>query len=646
MKKTIINIIVILSILGTLIFYIRDASIKEDNYLMINNSINTIILLNKDFDLYLPNTLAYDNFDIIERKINSFKEQLVNIENNKIIKNIENETIATLVKQISYNINHKFDMMNRVKSYRAILNNSFRIIQKLEAKGISTSISKLYAIVMTIDKNPELDLEKELTHIEELKQLSQNKFDKYFVKHVKTILIYHQKLIITKDKLDTLKIDNQLEVLNTLYLEYLEQSRVKARTAIAVLLLLLIISIIIHIIYAYRLKVSHRTLSRFRKTVEHSDNIVVITDINENIKYVNDAFTKTTGYLPEEVIGQKPRILKSGNMSQEFYKNLYETIHSGKKWSGEFINKSKTGELSYEKASITPLLDDNGNIEEFIAIKLDITSETIIEQKLKQHNKEQEDILKQEIDKALKENTRQLEILQQQSKLAAMGEMIGAIAHQWRQPLNVVSTGIQNLKYDYEDGYLNDEKFVKEFIDKQKKTIKFMSNTIDDFRSFFRVDKEKKNFKIKHGIESVVSIYSSQLIDSGITLHISGEESIAFGFCSEFKQVILNLISNSKDALMENRVKNPYIDIEVQGNMVVLEDNAGGIPQDILDRVFEPYFTTKEQGKGTGMGLYMSKMIIEDNMGGRLSVKNINAGVKFIIDFSFKIDGGELNEKD
>jgi len=254
----------------------------------------------------------------------------------------------------------------------------------------------------------------------------------------------------------------------------------------------------------------------------------------------------------------------------------------------------------------------------------------ISEEKLKKLNDSLEKKIKEEVDK----NTKQLEILQQQTKMAQMGEMIGAIAHQWRQPLNGISTSIQNLQFDYEDGFLKDEKYVKEFIDKNKKTIKFMSNTIDDFRNFFRVDKEKKNFKVKHAIESVVSIYSSQLVDNNITLHISGEESIAFGFRSEFKQVILNIISNAKDALVENKIKNPYIDIEIQGSKVVMEDNAGGIPQNILERIFEPYFTTKEQGKGTGMGLYMSKMIIEDNMGGRLSVENVDGGARFMIDLN------------
>jgi len=242
--------------------------------------------------------------------------------------------------------------------------------------------------------------------------------------------------------------------------------------------------------------------------------------------------------------------------------------------------------------------------------------------------------LKVEIDEALKENTKQLQILQQQSKLASMGEMIGAIAHQWRQPLNVIITSIQNLKYDFEDGKLNDKEYIKEFIDKNKETIKFMSKTIDDFRMFFRIDKEKTTFNVKETTQSVVDMQFAQLKHSHIDLIIEGDEFSYHGLKSEYQQVILNLLNNAHDAIVENNIKNPQIKITFEDNMVMIKDNGGGIEEDIIDRVFEPYFTTKEQGNGTGMGLYMSKMIIEDNMGCKLNVQNIDNGTCFCIDFN------------
>ena len=245
--------------------------------------------------------------------------------------------------------------------------------------------------------------------------------------------------------------------------------------------------------------------------------------------------------------------------------------------------------------------------------------------------------LNQELDNkiklALKENTRQLEALQQQNKLAAMGEMIGAIAHQWRQPLNNISTSIQNLEYDFLEGRLQDKKYIDELIEKNKKTIKFMSRTIDDFRNFFRINKEKSDFYIKETIQSVVDMLWTQLNNYGIKLQILGDDFVYYGLESEFQQVILNLINNAKDVFIQNNIENPKINIniDVKTKTITVEDNGGGVPKDIINRIFEPYFTTKEQGKGTGMGLYMSKMIIEDNMGGSLDVKNIPNGVLFRI---------------
>jgi len=158
-----------------------------------------------------------------------------------------------------------------------------------------------------------------------------------------------------------------------------------------------------------------------------------------------------------------------------------------------------------------------------------------------------------------------------------------------------------------------------------------MSKTIDDFRSFFRIDKERIDFKVKEATQSVIDMQSTQLKNHNITLNISGDEFIYNGLQSEYQQVILNLINNAKDVLIENEIDTPTIDIILENNKIYVQDNAGGIPNDIISRVFEPYFTTKDQGKGTGMGLYMSKMIIEDNMGGNLSVINKNNGALFCI---------------
>jgi len=234
--------------------------------------------------------------------------------------------------------------------------------------------------------------------------------------------------------------------------------------------------------------------------------------------------------------------------------------------------------------------------------------------------------IKEEVEK----NQRMNIMMQEQSKLAAMGEMIGNIAHQWRQPLNALNINIQNLEDDYTDGLI-DEVFIEDFTQRTKKIITFMSDTIDDFRNFFRIDKVKSDFSIADVVEDVLNIQRAILQDYNIDVYVCGDDFSIYGFKNEFGQVIMNIISNAKDAIVERGIEDGKIVIELQKNKISITDNGGGIDNVILNRVFEPYFTTKEQGKGTGMGLYMSKVIIENNMNGELCIIQKSDGVTFEI---------------
>lgn len=158
-----------------------------------------------------------------------------------------------------------------------------------------------------------------------------------------------------------------------------------------------------------------------------------------------------------------------------------------------------------------------------------------------------------------------------------------------------------------------------------------MSKTIDDFRNFFKIDKEKQTFSLKEAIIETLSLQSAQFKSRNIEVEVLGEDVSFLSYKGEFQQVILNLLNNAKDAILERNIEVGKITITLDSNVITLEDNAGGIDTSIIERIFEPYFTTKEQGEGTGIGLYMSKMIIEKNMGGTLRVVNTDVGARFII---------------
>ena len=228
------------------------------------------------------------------------------------------------------------------------------------------------------------------------------------------------------------------------------------------------------------------------------------------------------------------------------------------------------------------------------------------------------------------------EVLMQQSRQAAMGEMIGNIAHQWRQPLNAVGLLVQDLTLSYEYG-----NFSRDYLDTSTKKImqlvRHMSQTIDDFRNFFTPDKEKSEIVLANVVKKTLALVEGSLTDKGIRTEVSTQETPPVtGHSNEFSQVLLNIISNAIDAFSEKPCADPCICVKVfteRGKAVVsISDNAGGIPDEVLGRIFEPYFTTKEQGKGTGIGLYMAKNIVEKSMNGSVTARNVGAGAEFRIE--------------
>lgn len=250
--------------------------------------------------------------------------------------------------------------------------------------------------------------------------------------------------------------------------------------------------------------------------------------------------------------------------------------------------------------------------------------------------------LQELVQEGIEKYQKQEAMLVHQSKLAALGEMIGAIAHQWRQPLSAIGGTLINIEESYEYGDLTKE-YLRKQLDGAEKSLHFMSRTIDDFRNFFAPSKSKMEFSIQKAIQESITIVNAQMHDHEIEIRFTEREGAwtVFGFPGEFKQVMLNLFGNSKDAINQqvrsNKIKKGegfiHIDLDQQDSAITItvKDNGGGIPQHILSRVFDPYFTTKEQGKGTGIGLYMSKMIIEDNMDGHLTVRNEEDGAVFSI---------------
>ena len=250
-----------------------------------------------------------------------------------------------------------------------------------------------------------------------------------------------------------------------------------------------------------------------------------------------------------------------------------------------------------------------------------------LEEKVNEKTLELEEInknLQKRIESEIKLNTQKERIFFEQSKMASMGEMIGNIAHQWRQPLSLISTVSSGLKFKHEMNMFNEKEYLNS-LDKILDSTTYLSNTIDDFRNFFKTDKEIVEFNISLLINKAINLMGNSFSTNNIHLQLNIDNNFIKGYENELLQALLNILNNAKDALLEKSDNKLIIistiitkdNIEIQ-----IQDTAGGVPKNIINKIYEPYFTTKHQSQGTGIGLYMTKEIVSKHMQGTVEVKN------------------------
>ncbi|RUM43613.1 MAG: PAS domain-containing sensor histidine kinase [Hydrogenimonas sp.] len=393
---------------------------------------------------------------------------------------------------------------------------------------------------------------------------------------------------------------------------------------------------------------------QYKEAIECS-NIVSKTDINGIITFVNDEFCKISGYSREELIGQNHNIVRHPDVPKSQFKKLWDTILSKRTFKATVKNRAKNGSTFYVNTTIVPILDEKGEITEFMAIRYDVTKEVELklalekkERELAQLNKTLEERVKMQTQKLynlnkhleerireeVKKNEEKQKMLFLQSRMASLGQMMANIAHQWRQPLTELALTLFNLK---KAAYHNDLEKVDLVYNDAKSMIQNMSQTIEDFINFFKPDKPKVPFPLTQSLEEALQIASKSLKKEYISINISADSDLyVIGVTNELSQVLINLLQNAKDAFTQHpHHQKKVVDIKIYQKddhaYIEVQDNAGGIDNDIIERIFEPYFTTKHASKGTGLGLFMSKLIIEKSFGGTITACNQDEGACFTI---------------
>ena len=358
-----------------------------------------------------------------------------------------------------------------------------------------------------------------------------------------------------------------------------------------------------------------------QRTILDKHIIDSATDTQGTITEVSQAFCDISGYAPEELIGHNHSIVCHPEMSRKVLADMWETLKAGEAWQGKIQNRRKDGSAYWVYAHLEPLRNTAGKIEGYYGVRIDITEM----EELSLAVQEQEHQFR-----------RQEELMEHQNRLAQMGEMISMIAHQWRQPLAAVAAVAGSMQIKARMGRF-DNAAAREHADKIEQLTRHMSETIDDFRNYYKPDQQKTETNFARLVDGVRMLIENSLEQKGIQLKVTLRDAhLLSTYENKLKQVLINLVKNAEDALVERQVATPWIQIEGEGNTLCVTDNAGGIAPEILPKIFDPYFSTKSQKDGTGLGLYMSKMIIEEHCGGTLNVQSRGDQTRFCIQLPAK----------
>lgn len=365
-------------------------------------------------------------------------------------------------------------------------------------------------------------------------------------------------------------------------------------------------------------------------------------DENLSVEFVSNSI-KSYGYFKGSFeIGKLTYMDIVYKKDRESLKNEinYAIKTSQKSFSKIYRIVDNAGKIKWIYSRVLLLKDDFGEVEGFYGYIYDITRLKSVQEELKTR-------VKEEIEK----NRQKDAFIIQQNKLASMGGMLGSISHQWRQPLNNVQLILHFIRDNCgKKGFTKD--ILQDYINRAKTQIEYMSQTIDDFRNFYKPSKSKNRFVLEDSIRTTLKIVEDQFYNNDIKIDFFSKEKIILNtYENELKQSILNILNNAKDAILQRRekenfdaiikivakkvagkdIKDDMKDFDSKKNFAIIsiQNNGGNIDSDIIERIFEPYFTTKFETQGTGIGLYMSKVIIEKNLKGKISVKNIPNGVLF-----------------
>jgi C4-dicarboxylate-specific signal transduction histidine kinase len=373
-----------------------------------------------------------------------------------------------------------------------------------------------------------------------------------------------------------------------------------------------------------------KSKEEYQAIVDAIDGYIYIASRDYRIQFMNEGLSKLSGCREPGDFCFK--VLK--NRDSVCTDCQSDAVFEGKTVRKEWFSP-KEGRWYYMVD--TPIFHADGSISRQV-LGTDITDRKLAEEQLRQKKQQLEALnnsLEQRVEEEVAKNREKDHLLIQQNRQAALGETLDHIAHQWKQPINAISLIIQDMGETYENGELTKE-YVYETVGKILDLVEHMAQTISVFRDFYRPEKVKSTFRIKESIDKALIFVEPALKFHSIAVELDADPELsAIGYPKEYAQVLLNILTNARDTFNERGVENPVVKVKAYAEdkkaVVTITDNAGGIPTQLSIKSLTLFYYQESSG-GTGVGLYMSKKIIEKNMGGSLSVGNVNCGAQFRIE--------------